>query len=1384
MKTRLNEDRGVRGRRCGWFLGMPSSCGSHGISDGRSLLSHALRLPKSGSGLALLALGVFLDPSDGLANPAGLQVVSGSAQVSQTGSQLNVVASHNAFLNWNSFNIARGETTVFQQPSASSIVWNRINDPNPSQIYGSLQANGVVVLANQAGFYFGPDSFVKAAGLYVTTAPINPGMAGVGGFEFNGAPLSIPIINYGRLETADGGSLFLIAREIENKGSLSAQGGTVGLLSAQEVMISERPDGRGLSVKVNVPKGTVDNSGRIQADAGRVLMHASVVNQRGVVQANSIRERNGVIEIFASDTIGLSAGSKVAADGGLSGVSNGGSVTIKSANVFRDEVGSVVSAAGGLNGGDGGHVEISGEVMASIFSRLDATAVPGWVSGGLLIDPNDIVLARSGSGSASGGFVGANALPDTLSLNVDTAFVGFSSITLQARNNITLRSGVTWDLAASTGKDELLSKLTLQAGNDLVLEAGSRILGGQNWSVDLAAGFDFAAGTGVQTGKGRLTLSGDATIQTGRGAISALVGNSVGVGSGAIRTVGGGRVAVEAVAGNVDTGTSVNGYAFGRTGYSVNQNLGGISTAKGGSVSIKAGGNITSFLPPPSGNGVASEAGSGAFGAEAGDVTVEAGGNVVGHFVLRNGAGSILAGGDAGTSSRALALSMVDGSWSVSAARSIQLQEIRNPNGVFNSSALNNPFRFRFDYGAEASVSLKAGNGIVIAGNSLPRASGGSQGLILPPKLSLEAGAGGIQLAANITLFPSSTGNLEIKTTSGGDLRSTSAGNPRFLLLSDAERQQWILSTDFTYVDRGRNTLHLNDLTPVRIDVSGTVEDINLISSKPVAMTVGRDILNSSVQAQNFRATDQTSISAGGRIASRNYYSFVALDVSAPAPDFTVFERAAIPAEQEGVAATADSAIAALSRLFTYNPETRMLGVAGKLSASTRDLLLGIRVFNPDNFAAAPVPALFVDAATLDRLVKASEDVPLVPLEGFEINGPGKLSISARSMDLGLSRGIISHGPSQNPALIPLTPRGAEIGISLVDSFDMFSSLVLSEFGGGISLTAGQKISVGSSERLGSLDLPRGIISLGAGPISVVAGGNVEINGSRIAAYDGGNIAIKSLTGSVDAGSGGSGFVRLSKPYVDPVTGGLQFIGATIPGSGVLATTFPESIPGEIPRLGNISVETPQGDIRAGSGGFVQLDLSGKADKNSAIKLQAGTKNPDYDPAKPDAPGNRKYLYLGSIVATGSGVIGAKVDLDATGDITGLVVAQGDLKIQAQQNVSVTAIGQGAVSVKTDSGSVSGTIVGAGSVNVAGGSINATVVTGPGQANVSGSVTGTGTTQAAAPTANTASQAIARAATDPKDEPVAKQDDEEKKKDKPLLTKKRNSRVTVILPRS
>src|SRR5882757_7534892 len=105
---------------------------------------------------AVGAAAVFSFTLNVLANPTGMTVQSGAASMQLNGSTLTINAGNNAVLNWQSFNIATGEKTIFNQPSAASVVWNNIHDQSPSQIFGSLQANGIVVLLNSSGFYFGP----------------------------------------------------------------------------------------------------------------------------------------------------------------------------------------------------------------------------------------------------------------------------------------------------------------------------------------------------------------------------------------------------------------------------------------------------------------------------------------------------------------------------------------------------------------------------------------------------------------------------------------------------------------------------------------------------------------------------------------------------------------------------------------------------------------------------------------------------------------------------------------------------------------------------------------------------------------------------------------------------------------------------------------------------------------------------------------------------------------------------------------------------------------------------------------------------------------------------------------------------------------------------
>src|SRR5438876_1080935 len=85
------------------------------------------------------------------ANPQVGGVVSGNVSISQSGGNTVVTqTSQKAIVNWDSFNIAPGEHTHFQQPTGG-IILNRIN-PNQgaSEIYGRLTSTGTVVLVNAA----------------------------------------------------------------------------------------------------------------------------------------------------------------------------------------------------------------------------------------------------------------------------------------------------------------------------------------------------------------------------------------------------------------------------------------------------------------------------------------------------------------------------------------------------------------------------------------------------------------------------------------------------------------------------------------------------------------------------------------------------------------------------------------------------------------------------------------------------------------------------------------------------------------------------------------------------------------------------------------------------------------------------------------------------------------------------------------------------------------------------------------------------------------------------------------------------------------------------------------------------------------------------------
>ncbi len=366
----------------------------------------------------------------------------------------------------------------------------------------------------------------------------------------------------------------MLANDIENDGTISAPGGNIGLYAGEKVLISSAPDGRGLSAVVTLPQGSVDNNGKLIADAGSIAAQAQYVNQNGLVQANSVQDVNGTIELVASDNLNLGANSMITAKGDSSGASAGGSVTLKSANSFADQAGSVIDISGGAQGGNGGQAEISAPQMSTINSVVNGQAWGGFVSGVLSIDPLNIVLAAASSdpNAQYSGTVNANDPPaaGTLTLDVNDFSSSLSQINLAAINNITISTA--WNLANSAGP----ASLTLTAGNSIVLNNNAAIIAGNDWNVTLNAGGGFVP-TGAQSkpSAGSITspsygiyLGDSAYIQTQNGNINPTALNEViiasdsSAGDNGIRTIVGGNITVDATDGSVNTGGNLSGYSF------------------------------------------------------------------------------------------------------------------------------------------------------------------------------------------------------------------------------------------------------------------------------------------------------------------------------------------------------------------------------------------------------------------------------------------------------------------------------------------------------------------------------------------------------------------------------------------------------------------------------------------------------------------------------------------------------------------------------------------------------------------------------------------------------------------------------------------------------
>jgi filamentous hemagglutinin family protein len=493
--------------------------------------------------------------------PTGGQVVAGSATIANVnaGQQVITQGSDRAIINWQSFSIGTGNSVRFDQPSASSVVLNRVIGNDPSSIFGTLSSNGQLFLVNPNGIYFAPGARLDVGGLVASTLAINDSNFLAGRYQFQraGTGNTASIINEGIIKARESGYVVLAGDYVANRGVIEARLGTVLLGSAHNLTLDIVGDSL-VNYTVNernmADLAGVANSGQLLADGGRVVMTASTarslaaaaVNNSGVIQARGVQERDGAVYLLADagnialestsriDVSGERGGGKVLVGGNFHGAgpeANAAKVfvaagsTINADATVNGEGGQVaiwsddatwfygnVSARGGSEGGNGGLVETSGRNTLIATGRVD-TGAPKGAYGNWLLDPTNIEVKTGGTGYTALSQVDAFALVDLGDGLIDPLVINAagSNVLLQAKNNITFTNDVSI-AAANVG-------LTAQAGNSIAVN-GAIVT--SNGTISLSA--NDPGGTRVASG----TITGTGQIDAGTAGINATTNGGTG----------------------------------------------------------------------------------------------------------------------------------------------------------------------------------------------------------------------------------------------------------------------------------------------------------------------------------------------------------------------------------------------------------------------------------------------------------------------------------------------------------------------------------------------------------------------------------------------------------------------------------------------------------------------------------------------------------------------------------------------------------------------------------------------------------------------------------------------------------------------------------------
>ena len=199
------------------------------------------------------------------------KVASGTATINTVGNTTTITTSDRAVIDWLRFTIVANEAVNFVQPSAASIVLNRVTGNERTVIDGALNANGRVFIINSNGVLFSAGSSVNVGSLVASALQLSDSNFNNNNYVFTAGNVNGPVSAAGDIFIVDGGFVALASGGgVSSSGSLTAHGGQALLVAADKLTLTLNPaDNTLTSYAIQTLDGTTSVGGHLNvASAG------------------------------------------------------------------------------------------------------------------------------------------------------------------------------------------------------------------------------------------------------------------------------------------------------------------------------------------------------------------------------------------------------------------------------------------------------------------------------------------------------------------------------------------------------------------------------------------------------------------------------------------------------------------------------------------------------------------------------------------------------------------------------------------------------------------------------------------------------------------------------------------------------------------------------------------------------------------------------------------------------------------------------------------------------------------------------------------------------------------------------------------------------------